>query len=89
MAFTVTKTPTVFGNKRAVILNITADGAEANIETGLSYIEAVTIGQFYSMATGGAQVRKNVNSTGTAANGTLGLSGFSANAEVDVVVYGR
>lgn len=89
MAFTVTKTPTVFGNKRAVLLNVTADAAEANIETGLSYIEAVTIGQFYSMATGGAQIRKNVTSTATAANGTLGVSGLSANAEVDIVVYGR
>jgi hypothetical protein len=89
MAFTVVKTPTVFGNKKVVILNVTTDGAGSNIETGLGYIEAVTVGQFYSMATGGAQIRKNVNSTGTAANGTLGLSGFSAAAEVDIVVYGR
>jgi hypothetical protein len=89
MAYTVTRIPTVFGNKRAVILNVTADGAEDNISTGLSVIEAVTIGQFKSMATGGAQIRKNVNSSGTAANGTLGCSGFSANAEVDIVVYGR
>lgn len=89
MAFTVTRTPTVFGNKRAVLLSLTADAAEGNVETGLSVIEAVTIGQFKSMATGGAQIRKNVDSSGTAANGTLGCSGFSANAEVDVVVFGR
>lgn len=89
MAFTVTKTPTVFGNKRAVLLNVTADGAEGNIETGLSVIEAAVIGQFASMATGGAQVRKNVDSSGTASNGTLGCSGFSANASFDVVVFGR
>ena len=89
MAFTVTKYPTVFGNKRAVLINVTADGAEDNIATGLSLIEAVTIGQFKSMATGGASIVKNANSSGTAANGTLGCSGFSANAEVDIVVYGR
>lgn len=89
MAFTVTRTPTVFGDQRVVLLNITADGAEANIETGLGVINAAVIGQFYSMATGGAQVRTNVNSTGTAANGTLGVSGLSANANFDVVVFGR
>lgn len=89
MAFTVTRTPTVFGNKKVVLLNVTTDGAEGNIETGLGYIEAVTIGQFKSMATGGAAIVKNADSSGTAANGTLGLSGFSANAEVDIVVYGR
>ncbi len=89
MAFTVTRTPTVFGNKRAVLLNITADGAEANVVTGLEVIEAAVIGQFYSMATGGAQIRTNVNSTGTAANGTLGISGLSAAANFDVVVFGR
>lgn len=88
MAYTVTKMPTVFGNKRAVLLNVTADAAEGNIATGLKMIEAVVIGQFKSMATGGAQIRKNVDSSGTAANGTLGCSGFSANAEVDIVVFG-
>lgn len=89
MAFTVTRYHTVFGNKRAVLMNITADGAEATIQTGLNVIEAVTIGQFRSMATGGATILKNLTSTATAANGSLGLSGFSANAEIDVVVYGR
>jgi hypothetical protein len=89
MAFTVTRTPTVFGNKRAVLLNITTDGAEGNVETGLSYIEAVTIGQFKSMATGGASIVKNANSSGLATNGTLGCSGFSAAAEIDVVVFGK
>ncbi len=89
MAFTVTRYHTVFGNKRVVLMNILADGAEANIQTGLNVIEAVSIGQFKSMATGGASIVKNTNSSGTAANGSLGLSGFSANAEIDVVVYGR
>lgn len=89
MAFTVNRIHSVFGNKRAVILNVTADGAEANIETGLSFIESVSLGQFQSMATGGAQIRKNVNSSGLAANGTLGVSGLSAAAEIDIVVYGR
>lgn len=89
MAFTVTNEPTVFGNKQVRLLNITADAAEANIQTGLGYIDAVVIGQFYSMATGGAQVRKNVTSTATAANGTLGVSGLSAGAQFDVVVFGR
>ena len=89
MAFTVTRTPTVFGNKRAILLSITADAAEGNVETGLSVIENMVMGQFNSMATGGAYVRKNVNSSGTAANGTIGISGLSAAADFDVVVFGR
>jgi hypothetical protein len=89
MAFTVTRTPTVFGNKRAILMNIQADGAEANVESGLSVIEAMVLGQFNSMATGGANVRKNLNSSGTAANGTIGISGLSSGADFDVVVFGR
>jgi hypothetical protein len=89
MAFTVTRTPTVFGNKRAILMNIQADAAEGNVETGLSVIETIVMGQFNSMATGGAYVRKNVNSSGTAANGTIGCSGLSSGADFDVVVFGR
>lgn len=89
MAFTVTRIPTVFGDKRVVLLNVIADGAEANITTGLSFIDAVTVSPMASMATAGAQIRKNVNSSGTVANGTLGVSGLSAAASFDVVVFGR
>jgi len=89
MAFTVTRYHTVFGNKRAVLLNITADGAEDTIATGLNVIEAATVGLPQSMATGFPHVIKNVGSTSTAANGYLGCSGFSAGAQIDVVVYGR
>jgi hypothetical protein len=89
MAFTVTRYQTVFGNKRAVLLNIQADGAEANVSSGLDVIEGMVLGQFNSMATGGANVRKNLTSTATAANGTIGISGLSSGADFDVVVFGR
>jgi hypothetical protein len=39
MAYTVSKHPTVFGNKAAVGLEITADDATQTIETGLKRID--------------------------------------------------
>ena len=89
MAFTVSNTPTVFGNKNVRVLNVTADGAEANITTGLSVIDAVVMGRIASMATANVQILKNKNSSGTAANGTIGVSGLSSGAEFDLVVFGR
>jgi hypothetical protein len=89
MAFTVTRTPTVFGNKRAILMNVQADAAEGNVDTGLSVIEAMVVGRLNSMSTALPYIRKNVNSTGTATNGTIGCSGLSAGADFDVVVFGR
>ena len=90
MAWTVTKTPTVFGNKRAVLINATADAAETNLETGLKVVEAYTIG-IKSSATGTAlpHVALNANSSGTASNGTLGISGVTSGDAFCFVVYGR
>jgi hypothetical protein len=89
MAFTVTPINTVFGNKNTKLLKITADGAEANVASGFNVIEWMSVGKPHSMATGAPYVHFNANSSGTAANGTIGVSGVSAGAELYCLVFGR
>ncbi len=89
MAFTVTPVITVFGNKNVRILNVVADSAEDNVPSGFSVIECAVIGRVSSMATANAYVQWNKNSSGAAANGTIGVSGVSSGAEFQCVVFGR
>jgi hypothetical protein len=88
MAWTVTKTPTVFGNKRAVIMKCVADAATQNIETGLSTIEAFSVG-YSSMASAAPKLFPNSGLAGTAIAGTLGATGFTTGDELYITVYGR
>lgn len=89
MAWTVTRYPTVFGNKKVVGLKLTPDSAEANVQTGLSVIEWYSVGHLASMNSAVPDIRPNVNSTGTAAMGTLGCSGFTSGDDCYVTVFGR
>ncbi len=89
MAFTVAIVPTVFGNKNVRLINVIADAAEANVTSGFSVIEFMSVSRLTSCATGSAQVIMNKNSTGTAANGTIGVSGVSAGTEFNVICIGR
>jgi hypothetical protein len=88
MAFTVTKTPTVFGNKRAVMIEVSADGAEAEIESGLDVIEAQLLGA-QSFASSSQAFKANEDSSGTAANGTIGISGVASGDEFFILCIGR
>ena len=74
MAFTVAVTKSVFGNKRAHMLVVTADSAEATIDTGLKNIEGFYMGA-QAPATSAVHFIKNVGSTGTALAGKIGISG--------------
>ena len=89
MAFTVTPINTVFGNKSTKLLKITADGAEATVASGFDVIEWMQVGKPHSMATGAPYVHFNVNSTGAAGNGSIGISGVSGGAEIYCLVFGR
>ncbi len=88
MAFTVTKTPMIIGNKRGVGLDITTDGAEETIETGLSWVEGFTVG-IVSANTAPHWIAANSGTTGTAIAGALGLSGFTSGDDLFIMVYGR
>ncbi len=89
MAFTVSVENTVFGNKSAKLMKVTADGAEANISTGFGVIDLMVGHKAVSMATANAYIQANKNSSGTAANGTIGVSGVSAGAEFHLLVFGK
>lgn len=90
MAFTVAREMTALGNKKVAILKVTSDAAEGNIESGLKYIDAITYA-LISCSTGTAlpHLSPNSNSTGVAANGTLGVSGLTSGDSFHVVCYGR
>lgn len=90
MAWTVTRYPTVFGNKKVVGLKLTTDAATQTVETGLSVIEWYALGSFNSMASQtGRAVYINSNASGIASMGVLGCSGFAVGDDIYVTVYGR
>lgn len=90
MAWTVTKEATAFGNKRVVVANVTSDSAEANLALGLKYVDAYSIG-IISCSTGTAlpHVALNKDSSGTASNGVIGVSGVTSGDAFCIVAYGR
>lgn len=88
MAWTVTRTQGVMGNKRVVMLDLTADTATQAVETGLSVVEGFTIG-YQSCATGPNFCYANSNASGVQSFGVLGLSGFTSGDELFVLCYGR
>jgi hypothetical protein len=88
MAFTVVRTPIVSGNKRGTIMQVTADGAEAALDTGLGYVEGFSLG-YKSMTAITYTIYANQGTTSTAANGTLGISGLTSGDEFFIIVYGR
>lgn len=89
MAWTITRYPTVFGNKKTVGIKCVADAATFNVETGLKTIE------WYSFAKGsmttivGLSIAPNSNAVGVATPGTVGCSGFTSGDEFYLTVYGR
>lgn len=90
MAFTVVTEKSAFGNKAVSLITVTADGAEANIPTGLGLITHMSVGMI-SCATGTAlpHIAVNSNSTGVATPGTLGISGVTAGDVFHVICFGR
>jgi hypothetical protein len=88
MAFTATvQFKTVFGNKRAVSLLVTADANSGAVDTGLSVIDAVYVG-VVSAATGAQKFKKNVNSGATALNGSLMMSSCTNGDAFNVLCVG-
>jgi len=88
MAYTVTKVPSVFGDQRVVMMNITADAATQTIETGLSKINGMALG-VQSLATMGIKVYANSNASGVQAYGSVGMSGLVSGDQLFITVYGK
>lgn len=89
MAWTVTRTHTVFGNKKTVLLKCTADAATQTVETGLSYIESYSLGYGSMNTYVGPKVYINSNASGVQSNGVIGCSAFVSGDDIYVTVYGR
>lgn len=87
MGFTVVDKQ-VFGNKRLLVLSFVAGAAEENIATGLQYCDHFALGP-QSITTSFYKMKTNVNSSGAAANGTIGCSGLVAGDQMFIYAYGR
>lgn len=87
MAYTVTRTPTVFGNEATVLIKLVADASTQTVETGLKRILHIGLG-YGSMATQGIKVFINSNASGVQSYGVIGCSGLAAGDECYVTVYG-
>lgn len=79
----------VFGNVRVAVLSCTADAAAGNVSGGgvgylfYSGIDAI------SMNSGAPHVRINVLESGTAAVGSVGLSGMTSGDVFYLLNFGR
>lgn len=88
MAYTVSRgAPTVFGNKRAIAMRITADQATQTVETGLSVVEWHSVSPV-SCTTAALKVHPNSNASGVQSMGVIGISGATSGDIFFVTVYG-
>ena len=88
MAFTVSTEKTTFGNMKVHIMDVTADGATAELATGLDYIYGMSSAHL-SMATGNTSMDYNVLTAATASNGTIAVTGAASGDHFCLVVFGR
>ncbi len=79
---------TVFGNLRVNIISFTADSAEDNMVTGLQNVVGFSVGQ-QSFSTAALKFYANVDSSGTASLGAIGVSGAASGDVGFIVVYGN
>lgn len=80
MAYTVTKVPTVFGNKKVDLCSVVADAASGTIPTSLGAIDAISLGP-QSMATSAIKM--------TVSGGTITVSNAASGDQFWLTVYGR
>lgn len=87
MAYTVVRNSTVFGNKAAVGLTLTADAATQTIETGLKNIEWFSYAP-KSMGTANIHMAINSNATGVASFGVFAVTGCASGDNFCITVFG-
>ena len=80
MAYTVTKEASVFGNKRVVICNVTADAASGIITPGLGVIDGYSMSPI-SMATAAPLIK--ISTT------TVVVSAAASGDNFFLVIYGK
>lgn len=89
MAYTLsTVFNTALGDKRVRAVRVTADAAETNLSAlGFGVIETVSIAPEKGQTMPAAHVNKN--SSGTASNGGIGISGCSSGNIFQMIIYGH
>ena len=88
MAFTNTLVErSVFGNKSVQFYSCLADGATGTIVTGMNQVTAINV-TFKSMTSGATKFKINALESGTAAAGTIAVTGATSGDEFYVTVYG-
>ena len=88
MAYTTTNIfKSVFGNKRVVALDVTADAASGVVVTGLSVVQSITLGPV-SMATAAAKLKKNLNDSSATAQGSVFVSSAASGDNFILVCMG-
>lgn len=87
MAYTVTRKQHISGDVRQVLLNITADSATSNVDSGLSFVEAFSVGA--QSLTAAVHIYANVGAISTSIAGNLGISGCTSGDQFYVICYGR
>ena len=87
MAYTVTKTQSVFGNERVVHMEVTADAATQTIETGLKNVIAISYAP-KSMNTSNIHISTNSNASGVQSFGVVAVTGNTSGDNFFITVYG-
>jgi hypothetical protein len=88
MAYSVTNSMTVFGNKRVNAMYVVADAASDTVDSGLDKVDFVTMTPV-SMGTAAIKVKANLTAASAAANGSIGISS-AVNGDVFwLVAYGH
>lgn len=78
----------VLGNKRCHVISFSAGGAEEEISTGFNVVDHFFVG-IKSVATSAYTMQENKDSSGVAANGTIGCSGMASGDEMFLYVFGH
>lgn len=90
MAYTVTVVnKTVFGNKRAHLLDVTADAQSGVVDTGHGIVDAFTVGAISMNTNSLVKMRPNINAASAASNGQIMVSGCTSGDRFFLVVYGH
>ena len=76
------------GNKLCHVVSYVASGAEDNLTIGMSYVDHFAVG-IVSCATSAYTMKKNEDSSGTASNGNLGVSGVASGDHFYIYCYGK
>ncbi len=87
MAYTVTKVQSVFGNLRAVLMDVTADAATQVIETGLKNVMGFSYAP-QSMNSSNIHMAINSNASGVQSMGVFAVSGNTSGDHFNIIVYG-